>query len=358
MFVTRQTARSGPGMASKAMHRRRTWTAILGAQAVALSSDWTMERSLQHHPPSRTRSERALSFGEQLIRLLRETALKWNAVKAQRLGAALAYYTVFSLAPLLIIAILIAGAFFGQAAAQQQIIAQIGYLMGPQGAAGVSALIAQRPFPGQAGTIATVVSLVTLTLGAVGVFGQLQDAFNTVWEVTPPPAKGIAGLIKRRVMPFGMVLAVGFLLLVATLLNAVLAALSASVRPSIPYFGFVDTVLNILLPVIIITLLFATMFKFVPDVHLAWRDLWPGAALTAVLFTVGKVAIGLYLGHSSLADASGTVGSLLVVLIWVYYSAQIVLFGAVFTRVYIRYYGQQPTAYIANEPGPIKVLPD
>ncbi len=307
-----------------------------------------MGDSIERDRARHARPERVLAFGEELFGLLRETALKWNADKAQRLGAALAYYTVFSLAPLLIIAILIAGSIFGQPVAQQQIIGQMSYLMGPQGAAGVSALIAERPFPGQSGAIATIISVVTLTLGAVGVFGQLQDAFDTVWEVNPGPTKGIAGLIKRRLMPFGMVLAVGFLLLVATLLNAVLAAIGAAIGPRIPLFGLANTVLNVVLPVAVITLLFAAMFKYVPDVHLAWRDLWPGATLTAVLFTAGKVAIGLYLGHSSLGEASGAIGSLLVVLVWIYYSAQIVLFGAVFTHVYLCRYRQQPVPHPAN----------
>ncbi len=300
-----------------------------------------MEQSLQPHAARATEARRALSFFESFWRLLRESFVYWNAVKAPRLGAALAYYTVFSLAPLLVIAILISGAIFGQTAAQERIVGQISYLMGPEGAAGVAALIAQRPFPGQSGAIATVVSVITLILGAIGVFGQLQDAFDTVWDVTPPPTKGILGIVQKRFVPFGMVLAVGFLLLVATLLNTVLAAISAYLGPSIPYFGLLNTAVNVILPLFVTVLLFAALFKFVPDVHLDWRDLWPGAVLTAVLFTLGKITIGLYLGHSSLGNASGAAGSLLVVLVWVYYSAQILLYGAVFTHTTIRYRSQQ-----------------
>ena len=308
-----------------------------------------MEDFLERRTPRPGHQRGALALGEQFFQLLRESASKWSADKAQRLGAALAYYTVFSLAPLLIIAILIAGAVFGQTAAQQQIIGQISAVMGPQGAAGVSALLAQNPFPGQSTGPATLVSVVTLVLGAVGVFGQLQDAFNTVWDVTPPPTHGVIGFLRRRLMPFGMVLAVGFLLLVATLLNTALAAVSASLGSSIPDFSLLNTTVNLLLPLVVTTLLFAALFKYVPDVHLAWRDLWPGAILTAVLFTLGKIAIGLYLGHSSLANASGAAGSLLVVLVWVYYSAQIVLFGAVFTHVYIRRHGQPPRLLDASQ---------
>jgi membrane protein len=274
--------------------------------------------------------------------LLRESFKRWKEVKAQRLGAALAYYTVFSLAPLLIIAILIAGAVFGQAAAQERIIGQVSALVGPQGAAGVASLVAQHPFPGNSGGLATVISLGTLLLGAIGLFGQLQDAFDTVWDVTPPPSKGVIGLIKQHIVPFGMLLAVCFLLLVALLVNTALAAISAYLGPFIPYFAVLNTAINVILPIVVSTLLFAALFKYVTDAHLAWRHLWPGAALTAVLFTLGKILIGLYLGHTSLASASGAAGSLLVVLVWVYYSAQILLFGAVFTHVYGRHQGWQP----------------
>jgi len=274
--------------------------------------------------------------------LFRESFARWNEVKAPRLGAALAYYTVFSLAPLLIIAILVAGAIFGQTAAHDRILAQVTSLVGPQGAQGIVTLLDQRSFPGQSGGIATLVSLVTLALGAIGLFAALKDAFNTVWGVTPPPTKGIAAFIRRHIVPFGMVLAVSFLLLVALLINTALAAISAYLGPFIPYFSVLDTAINFLLPIIASTLLFALLFKFVPDVHQPWRHVWPGAAMTAVLFTIGQILIGLYLGHTSLASASGAAGSLLVVLVWVYYSAQILLFGAVFTHVYNRYRGWQP----------------
>jgi membrane protein len=283
-----------------------------------------------------------MTFMKTLWGLVRESFARWNEVKAQRLGAALAYYTIFSLAPLLIIAILLAGAIFGQAAAQERIVGEITYLVGAQGAAGIASLIEQHPFPGNSGGIATVVSVGTLILGAIGLFGQLQDAFDTVWDTTPPRAKGVIGFVKQRIVPFGMVLAVCFLLLVALVINTALAAISTYLGPHIPYFAVVNTAINFLLPIAVSTLLFAALFKFVPDVHLAWRHLWPGAAMTAVLFTVGKILIGLYLGHTSLGSASGAAGSLLVVLVWVYYSAQILLFGAVFTQIYSRHKGWQP----------------
>ena len=289
-----------------------------------------------------------MDFMKNMWGLLAESFTHWKNVKAQRLGAALAYYTVFSLAPVLIIAILISGAIFGQAAAQQRIIGRITSLIGPQAAAGVTGLIAQQPFPGNSGGIATAVSVVMLVVGAIGLFGQLQDAFNTVWDITPAPPKGIVGFLKQRIVPFGMVLAVGFLLLVALLLNTALEAISTYLGPSIPYFGVLNTAINFVLPIIVSTFLFAALFKYVPEVHMSWRHLWPGAILTAVLFTVGKIVIGLYLGHSRLAGASGAAGSLLVVLVWVYYSAQILLFGAVFTHIYARYKGWQPAPVDAD----------
>jgi membrane protein len=289
---------------------------------------------------------------ESLWSLFRESFSHWNQVKAPRLGAALAYYTVFSLAPLLIIAILIAGAFFGQAAAQERIVAQVTALIGPQGAAGVGSLLEQRSFPGSSSALATIVSLVTLALGAIGLFGALKDAFDTVWEVTPPKTHGLMGIIKAHIITFGMVLAVCFLLLVGLLINTALAAMSTYLGPYIPYFSVLNTAINVLLPIIVSTLLFAALFKFVPDVHLSWRHLWPGAIMTAILFTLGKILIGLYLGHTSLASASGAAGSLLVVLVWVYYSAQILLFGAVFTHVYSRRKGWQPVPMAASAKRP------
>jgi len=293
-----------------------------------------MDQTFPRPAPHASQAHRWWKALATLARQLRQTFKHWNAVKAQRLGAALAYYTIFALAPLLIIAILIAGAIFGQTAAKERVVGQVSYLMGPQGAAGVSSLLEQQAFPGQSGALPTVISLATLFLGAVGLFGQLQDAFDTVWEVTPPPTHGIVNMIRQRILPFGMVLAFGFLLLVALVINAALTAISTYLGPQIPYFALLNTAINVILPLVVTTLLFAALFKSVPHVQLKWRDLWPGAALTAVLFTIGKIAIGFYLGHSSLASATGATGSLLVVLVWVYYSSQILLFGAVYTRVY------------------------
>ena len=291
-----------------------------------------------------------VAAARDVVQLMRETATEWNEDKAPRLGAALAFYTIFSLAPLMIIAIVISGAIFGQSAAEANVIAQVESVVGPTGAAAVSGLIQSSKLPGAGGPLATIVGVVTLILGAVGVFGQLQDALNTIWEVAPRPGQGLVAILKKRLLPFAMVLGVGFLLLVAVVANAILAAVIAYLGNSLPYMGVLNTLIDFLLPLIITTLLFAAIFKIVPDVHLAWRDIWPGATLTAVLFTIGKLLLGFYLGRRTPAGASGATAaadSLLAVLLWVYYTAQILFFGAEFTQVYVRRFGTQkpvPTA--------------
>jgi membrane protein len=289
-----------------------------------------------------------------VVQVLREMATEWKEDKAPRLGAALAFYTIFSLAPLMIIAIVISGAIFGQAAAQANVVAQVESVVGPSGAAAVAGLIQSSKLPGAGGPLATIVGVVTLVLGAVGVFGQLQDALNTIWEVTPRPGLRLMAIMQKRLLPFAMVLGVGFLLLVAVVANTLLAAVMAYVGNTLPYMGLLNTLVNFLLPLIIATLLFAALFKIVPDVHLAWRDIWPGAVLTAVLFTIGKLLLGFYLGRRAPAGAAGAsaaADSLLAVLIWVYYTAQILFFGAEFTKVYVRHFGQhRPVPHADAQP--------
>lgn len=265
--------------------------------------------------------------------ILKTTFKEWTEDKAPRLGAALAYYTIFSLAPLLIIAIAIAGLAFGEQAAQHQLQEQIRGMVGSQGAEAIQTMIAKASRP-SSGIVATIIGLVTLVLGASGVFSQLQDALNTIWEVKPKEGRGIKGIIKDRVLSFTMVLGIGFLLLVSLVLSAVLAALGSFLNTLMPNMSILMQIANIVISFAVITLLFAMIFKLLPDVEVSWRDMWLGAALTAVLFTIGKLAIGLYLGHSSATSVYGAAGSLVVLLLWVYYSAQILLFGAEFTQVY------------------------
>jgi membrane protein len=270
--------------------------------------------------------------------LLKETANDWLEDKAPRLGAALAYYTVFSLAPLLLIAIAVAGFFFGQDAARDQIAQEIQGLVGEQGGQVVRTMLEHADKPGQ-GIVASVLGVVMLLVGAAGLFGELQDALNTIWGVQPKPGRGVWGFVKDRFLSFTMVLVMAFLLLVSLILSAALSALTHLFsRWEVLYAGFC---LNEVVSLVVITLLFAVIFRMLPDAKIAWRDVWLGAGVTAVLFEVGKFLIGLYLGRSGIASAYGAAGSLAVLLIWLYYSAQIFLFGAELTKVYANRYGSR-----------------
>lgn len=285
---------------------------------------------------------------KDLWSLLKDTAKEWSEDKAPRLAAALSYYTIFSLAPLLVIVIAIAGLAFGQAAAQNRINAQIEGLIGQPGASAIQAMIASASNP-RAGIIATVIGVVTLLLGAAGLFGQLQDSLNTIWEIQPKPEKGLGGLIKKRFLSFTMVLGIGFLLLVSLVITAALSALDNFTTNLFPGFELVFQIVNFLISFAVITLLFAMIYKILPDAKLGWRDVWLGAAVTALLFSAGKLLIGLYMGHASVTSSFGAAGSLVVVLLWIYYSAQILFFGAEFTQVYANRYG----AHVLPEEGAI-----
>jgi membrane protein len=269
-----------------------------------------------------------------LLGLIKDTYSEWSEDKAPRLGAALAYYTVFSLAPLLIIAIGIAGLVFGKEAAQGEIIGQVEDTIGAPAGKAIQDMLKHSYTSGES-IWATVVGVVVLFFGASGVFVQLQDALNAVWRVTPKPGRGWMETIRERFLSFAAVLGIGFLLLVSLIISAALSALNRFLTPAaLPGGVYLWQALNILVSLGFITLLFALMFKVLPDVRIAWRNVWVGALVTAVLFTVGKYLIGLYLGRSSTASAFGAAGSLVVILVGVYYSAQILLFGAEFTRVY------------------------
>lgn len=279
-----------------------------------------------------------------LWELLQEAGAEWLDDKAPRLGAALAYYTIFALAPLLLIVIAVAGFVFGEEAARGELFEQIRGLVGDQGAAAIETMLAnanQR----ESSTLATIVGVAMLLIGAAGLFGQLQDALNTVWEVQPKAGRGIWGFVRDRFLSFTMVLGCAFLLLVSLVISAVLAALGS-------LFGdwqtsFVGQIINIVISFGVITGLFAMIYRFLPDVQLAWKDVWLGAAITALLFTVGKWLIGLYLGHSTIGSTYGAAGSLAVLLVWLYYSAQIFLFGAELTKAYADRYGSRivPKSY-------------
>jgi membrane protein len=275
--------------------------------------------------------------------LVTQSFKQWREVNASRLSAALAYYTIFSIPPLLIIAIAIAAQLFDRAAVQQQVVNQIGGLVGEAGAEVVESILENSREPGET-AVAAIISVITLLLGASGVFGELQNALNTIWDVKAKPGRGIWGTIKDRFFSFTMVLGVGFLLLVSLIISAALTAVNEFISGVLPDLVILAQVVNFLVSFGVITVLFGLIFKVVPDVKIAWRDVWVGALVTAFLFTVGKFAIGLYLGNSAPGSTYGAAGSLIVLLLWVYYSAQILFLGAEFTQVYANKYGSRIVA--------------
>ncbi len=276
-----------------------------------------------------------------IFTLFKETVDEWNKDKASRLAAALAYYTVFSLSPLLIIAIAIAGAIFGEEAARGEIVGQIQGLVGKDGAEFIQTAIESAAKPTEGGGFASAISVVVLLFGASGVFAQLQDALNTIWEVQPDPKAGAGGFIRARFLAFSMVLGIGFLLLVSLLLSAGLSGVVAYLGHLFPIISSLLQVANFVLGFIVTTVLFGLIYKFLPDVKIAWSDVLIGAAITSLLFSIGRYGLGLYLGNSSFGSTYGAAGSLVIILAWVYYAAQILFFGAEFTQVYARRYGSQ-----------------
>lgn len=274
-----------------------------------------------------------------IIQLLKETVKEWQQDRVSLWAAALAYYTMFSLAPLLLIAITVAGSIFGEEAAQGELVAQIQGLIGQEGAEAIQSMIQNTQQSQSGGVIATLFGIVTLLFGATGVFGQLQEALNAIWEVKPKPELGWKSFVKTRFLSFAMVLVIGFLLLVSLVLSAVLSGISTFFSSRVPDFVIFGQLLNFAISFGVITVLFASIYKFLPDVRLPWRYLWTGAGVTALLFTIGKYLIGLYLGSSGVTSTYGAAGSIIIILLWVFYSAQILLFGAEFTQVYARRYG-------------------
>ncbi len=265
--------------------------------------------------------------------LLKEAALDWSNHKDARLGAALAYYSVFSIAPLLLIAIAIAGFFFGVDAVRGEVSGQIRGMLGEEGAKGVEAMLAGASKPTE-GILATIFGIGMLIFAAVGVVVQLKDALNTVWEVEPPKIGGVLHFIRSYLISLAGVLSVGFLLLVSLLMTAALSAAGKYLNAYLP--EGVMHVVGFLISFGFIALLFAMMFKWLPDAPVKWRDVWLAAALTAALFEIGKFAIGFYIGKQGLESTYGAAASLVVLLIWIYYSSQIVLMGAELSHVYAK----------------------
>jgi membrane protein len=260
------------------------------------------------------------------------------ADSAPRLGASVAFYTIFSLSPLLLIILAIAQFYFHSAdAARHQIVQQIAGLVGDKGADAIQSIISQ-PDSQRHGIIATVIAGFTLMLGSTAVFMELQQALNRIWEVEAKPGAGIWGFIKHRLLSFAMVLSIGFLLIVSLVLTAGVSAISKRMSPNLEVVG---QILNFVLSFGVITLLFALIFKYMPDVRMPWRDIWVGAALTSLLFAVGKLGLGIYLAKSTTANAFGAAGSLVIVLLWVYYSSQIMFFGCEVTQALAKLRGSK-----------------
>jgi len=282
------------------------------------------------------------SFSTDAFVLLRQTFQEWLQDKAPQLGAALAYYTVFSLAPLILLLLAIVGAIFRHdpAGASNKITQQMSYFLDPSALQVVQSIAQSASQPGKS-TIATIIGIALALFGASGVFGQLQDALNTIWGVKAKPGRGIWGFLRNRFLSFAMVAGICFLLLVSLAMEALLKGFSHYVQSVLPGGTVVALTVYLIFDFGVVVLLFAMIFKFLPDVKIQWRDVWIGAVMTAILFGVGKWLLGLYLGSGAAGSAYGAASSLITLLLWVYYSSQILLFGAEFTQVYAARAGRE-----------------
>lgn len=290
-----------------------------------------------------------------ILAIARQSVRDFIDDDAPTMAAALSYYTVFSLPPLLVLLLLVLGAVLDPQDVQGTVESRIRGLMGPEGGQQIRTIIANAERPGSGGLIATVLGIVALILGATGVFGQLQAALNRAWEVAPDPEQGgLKSFLAKRVFSLGMVLALAFVLLVSLVLSATLSAFGDSLAAYLPD-GLSEPVLqaiNFAISFGVITLLFAAIFKVLPDATIAWRDVWVGAAVTALLFTIGKSALGLYLGRSNPGEAFGAAGALALMLVWIYYSSMIVFLGAEFTQTWANRRGQG----ITPQKGAVRVV--
>lgn len=300
-----------------------------------------MAQKSKSNPKSRSSSALKLpgSSPRELLLLMKDAALAWNNYGAASMGAAIAFYTIFSIAPLLIITMAIAGFFFGADAAQGQIYAQTRSLVGAEGATALQGLVMSASRPTE-GIIATVLGLIFMIFGATGVFAELQGAMDRIWQ-TPVKTEqsGLWYLIRRRILTFGLLLSIAFLLLVSLAVSAFLSTIQSLWTSQTDELEFVWQLINFVVSFMIVTGLFALIFKLLPRVSVAWTDVLIGAAFTALLFNIGKFLIGLYIGKTGVVSAFGASGTLIAMVVWVYYSAQIFLLGAEFTWVYSQRYG-------------------
>ncbi len=288
------------------------------------------------------------SFPGNAFSLLKQTFQEWLQDKAPQLGAALAYYTVFSLAPLILVLLAIIGVIFRDdpAGAWHKITQQMSYFLDPSALQVVQDIAQKASQPGKS-TLAAIIGVGLAIFGASGVFGQLQDALNTIWGVKAKPSQGIWGFLRSRFLSFAMVAGICFLLLVSLTIEALLKGFSHYVQSVLPGGMMIALTVYLVFDFAVVVLLFAMIFKFLPDVKIQWRDVWIGAAITAILFGIGKWLLGFYLGSGAAGSAYGAASSLIMLLLWVYYSSQILLFGAEFTQVYAARVGRElkPSEY-------------
>jgi membrane protein len=276
----------------------------------------------------------------QVGSLLKATVVEWIDDNAARVAASLAFYTLLSMAPLVLLTVALVGFLMGEDTAQSRILSEVSSVVGPQAAGALSAVVTSA-HRSDSGALSSIIGIVVLLVGASGVFGELQYALDTIWGVKPKPGRGILGIIKDRLFSFSMVIAVAFVLLVSLVISTVLSAAGRVVADALPGGALLWQALNMVVSLGVITAVFAIIFKVVPDIEVRWRDVWVGAFVTAALFSAGKYLLGLYLGTSTVASSYGAAGSVVALVIWVYYSSQLVFLGAEFTQVFARRYGVQ-----------------
>ena len=277
---------------------------------------------------------------KQALAIVKATFTSWADDRAPSMGAALAYYTLFSIAPLLLIVISLAGLWFGPEAARGEIFGQLQGLVGAAGASAIQELLESVNEPA-GGIMGTLIGIVLMLVGATTVFGELQDSLDRVWRAPPREGSGIWKLLRSRLLSFGLILGIGFLMIVSLLLSALLAAIEGWWAPRLVGWEVVLQVVNQLVAFLLVTLMFGMIYKLMPRVHIEWRDVAVGSLVTAALFTIGKFLIGFYIGTSGVSSGFGAAGSLVALLVWVYYSAQIFLLGAEFTWVYAHAVGSR-----------------
>jgi membrane protein len=334
--LLRRYARSWTATLKKEVGTRRQVSRYSSLHGAASETMMALPDTRQE---SRERSPKKPLYVVSGFELLKNTAGEWSRDKCPQLGAALAYYTVFSLAPLMLVLLALFGIIYGSSdQAREKILDQLRYFIDPSGVKVVQDIANNAARP-KAGVLAGIIGILLALFGASGIFGQLQEALNTVWSVKPKPGRGIWGFIRARFLSFAMVGGVCFLLLVSLTVENLLKGLHRFLQAMLPGGHYLGMTLFYVFDLAIIVMLFAMLFRYLPDAKIAWRDVWIGAALTAILFLIGKLLLDLYLSSGAAGSAYGAASSLVTLLLWVLYSAQILLFGAEFTKIYANRYG-------------------